>query len=34
MVMGQQLSGVTASYTWQWQHSTKILLEDENGTKI
>jgi hypothetical protein len=32
--MWQQLSGVIGSYTWQLQHSTKFLLEDENGANI
>jgi hypothetical protein len=34
VVTWQQLSGVTGSYTWKLQHSTKFLLEDENGAKL
>jgi hypothetical protein len=34
VVIWQQLSGVTGSYRGQLQHSTKVLLEDENGVKI
>jgi hypothetical protein len=34
VVIWQQFSGVTGFYTWQKQHSTKFLVEDENGAKI
>jgi hypothetical protein len=34
VIIWQQLSGVTGSYTWQPQHSTKFSLEDENGANI